>query len=392
MSNLTTQFDPTQQFLKKDLDPILDRPSRGSLSLLKKQLKANARKIHSTRGCGTRGHLRLCYTLANYNALGPIIGAGVPWVDPVHPGPNPIIPVGTTGPNIQRILQEYASALQQYNIFKATDQALLHQAMLAINETFYCALEDDDEGYADLELIDLIEHLDQTYGDVTEDDLIANEKLLDNPWSPTQPLEDLFKQARKAQSFARNHDPISDPKVVRSLVANLENSGVFEHSLLLWRARPRIEHTLNNIQDHFNEANKERLRKATTQSKGFTNGAANKVIDQGNKENRNPNNTLTQSLYYCWSHGLGPNPKHTSGNCTRPCKGHCKDATMFNMMGGNNRIHRRQGEVQTYVAPPFTQRNNNNNNHNNNNNNNRNNNNNNNNNNTDDGANNTEEE
>ena len=347
MANLQAQFDPAQYFLTAELTKIHGRPSRPSLATLKKELKANARKVHSTRGCGTRGHLRLCYSLVAYNALAPM--AATQWADPIHPGANPVIPVGTTGPNIQRILQTYASTLTQYTTLRSTDQALLKQAMGAIDETFYSILEDEEEGYADLTLIDLLDHLDQEYGDITPDDLIANAISMDNPWSPAQPLEDLFKQVRKAQAFARLHDPISDLTAIRSITTNLEKSGVFPDALKKWRERPAVDHTLANVQTHFQTANKERLRHLTSSQGGYTTPAANNLGQPVPK----PPPTETPPLYYCWSHGLGRNPAHTSATCKSTFPNHRKDATVSNMLGGCNRIHRlnREKEIWVYQAP-----------------------------------------
>ena len=221
--------------------------------------------------------------------------------------------------------------------------------MAAIDETFYNVLEDDDEGYADLALIDLLDHLDDRYGEITPDDLYKNEIQMSAQWSPTQPLEDLLKQVRKAQAFARHHDPISDLKALRSLTTNLEKSGVFTEALREWRKRPTIEKTMANFHTHFDSANKERLRSITANDAGYG-GAANqiKLPDKISITGTTKNNTL----HYCWSHGAGPNANHTSKSCSRPCPGHNKEATIFNMMGGCNRIHRRKGERAIY-KPPF---------------------------------------
>ena len=56
-----------------------------------------------------------------------------------------------------------------------------------------------------------------------------------------------------------------------------------------------------------------------------------------------------ESYYYCWSHGYGPNRDHTSKNCRFPASGQRYDATTNNMLGGNNTIHRRRGEVPIFV-------------------------------------------
>ena len=337
MANLTATFNPKDHFLHQELTRISGRPSRPTISLLKRELKANARRIHLTRGTGTHGHLRVCYTLAAYNAL-PALAAN-PWVDPVHPGAAPVIPPGTTGPNIQRILQEYGNNLTQWQIYQQTDQALLLQCMQAIDETYYKILEDAEEGYADIHLIDLLEHIDDTYGTITPDDLEANEKAMEAPWSPEQPLEDLFNQVRKAQDFARPHDPISNLKAIRSVTNNLENSGVFSDALKKWRAKPAADKTWDNLVTHMTAANKERLRKLTSNQAGYSNNAT------GTKPGKQiQQHGTTLRLHYCWSHGFGPNANHTSATCKNRHPKHEEKATVDNMMGGCNLIHRRKNE------------------------------------------------
>lgn len=342
MANLTTTFNPKDHFLHQELTKISGRPNRPTIALLKRELKSNARRIHSTRGTGTQGHLRLCYTLANYNALPALVAT--PWADPVHPGAAPIIPPGTTGPGIQRILQEYGNDLMQWQIYHATDQALLLQCMQSIDDTYYKILEDPEEGYADLHLIDLLEHIDDTYGTITPDDLEKNEKEMDAPWSPEQPLEDLFNQVRKAQAFAQPHDPISDLKAIRSVTTNLEQSGVFHDALKKWRAKPSADKTWNNLVTHMTAANKERLRELTSNQAGYSNNATT----QAKSIHQKGNDIL---LHYCWTHGLGPNANHTSATCKNKHPKHKDNATVDNMMGGCNIIHRRKGERAIWTRP-----------------------------------------
>ena len=343
MANLTATFNPKDHFILQELTKIVGRPSRPTIALLKKEIKANARCIHSTRGTGNHGHLHLCYDLAVYNALPAL--AAVPWVDPAHPGAAPVIPPGATGPQIQRLLQEYGNNLTQWQVYTLTDQALLHQCMQAIDDTYYQILEDPDEGYADLELFDLLEHLDDTYGDITPDDLALNEASMDAPWSPEQPLEDLFNQVRKAQDFARPHDPISDLKAIRSITTNLENSGVFTDALKKWRARPAAEKTWANLNTHMTDANKERLRSITSTQAGYSSNNATKTTKTINQTG----DSIT--LYYCWTHGYGPNANHTSATCKNRHPKHRADSTVCNMLGGCNMVHRRKGERAIWTCP-----------------------------------------
>jgi hypothetical protein len=39
-------------------------------------------------------------------------------------------------------------------------------------------------------------------------------------------------------------------------------------------------------------------------------------------------------MYYCWTHGLGRNRKHTSKSCKNPARGHQYNATILDIKGG----------------------------------------------------------
>ena len=54
--------------------------------------------------------------------------------------------------------------------------------------------------------------------------------------------------------------------------------------------------------------------------------------------------------------GLGRNADHTSKTCNKPAKGHQRQATVLNMMGGNNTIRRSRGEAPIYKRPERTNR------------------------------------
>jgi hypothetical protein len=55
-------------------------------------------------------------------------------------------------------------------------------------------------------------------------------------------------------------------------------------------------------------------------------------------------------MTYCFTHGL--NPSHSGKECTNRCPTHDITATMENMKGGNDRIHRQKGEKRVHTAPP----------------------------------------
>ena len=106
---------------------------------------------------------------------------------------------------------------------------------------------------------------------------------------------------------------------------------------------------------HFEAGNKERERKLTARTAGYHGANAACVVITDTDEPvpetaaaAMQQNTATQGgnirlesgklMYYCWSHGLGLNSRHTSASCQRQKEGHQVTATADNIMAGCNLI------------------------------------------------------
>jgi len=333
--------------------PTSRKPTLHDIRTLRKHINANAMAITSTRGGGAHGHLALVMTPASYTAL-----SGVAWVDPVHPGAAPAIPAGATAAQITEINRQYKADLEEFMLFKATQAALRKCLIQAIPATYIDILADELFEYANVTPSAILAHLTTMYGQVTADDLAENMQHLQAQWHPDQPLEDLWKQLRRCQAFAMEHDAISDATAIREAILNLEKSGVFTDTLKDWRRRPQAEHTIVNLHADFNRADKERRRTTTSSDAGYANAVVStkthpKAPSTSNKENDPTCHPTRIGVYYCWTHGLSQNAAHTSSKCTNKSEGHCDNATLTNMMGGNNRIHRAPGETTVYK---FTRR------------------------------------
>jgi hypothetical protein len=46
-----------------------------------------------------------------------------------------------------------------------------------------------------------------------------------------------------------------------------------------------------------------------------------------------------EPVFYCWSHGLGKNPAHTSKTCSNKKDKHVTEATLMDRRGGSDRIN-----------------------------------------------------
>ena len=348
-----TNTNPIDFFPHPVLTKIDGMPNRANLKILERELRANAKSVFSSRGNGTHGHLRFLYGLAAYNAL-PAVAGGAPFVDPAHPGAAP--PMGGTAAQIQQANDHYLRELNEFTLFTATQEALKRQFTQAINPTFYSILEDEDDGYSDVNLIDLMDHVKHTYGAITADDLAQNVLDMERQWSPPQPLEDLFQQIKKCREYARLLDPISEPAAVRSAIKNLEASGVFHDALKRWRRLALPAQGWDPLVDFFVAANTERLRELSSGQAGYHGrGAANAATED--KENTNPSKSTSKSstvsgFCYCWTHGLSRGRDHTSKNCSKPDDDHQVLATIDNMLGGNWRIQREKGVQQIWKPKP----------------------------------------
>jgi hypothetical protein len=128
---------------------------------------------------------------------------------------------------------------------------------------------------------------------------------------------------------------------------------VFASALDKWDDVLEANQTMPTFQHLFNKENTSRIAKLPVQTAGF-HGAHQAVVvppspPQLGLAAAATNTPLPRApfvdaghgirMYYCWSHGLGINKYHTSTSCKRPREGHQKQATITNMIGGNNTIY-----------------------------------------------------
>jgi hypothetical protein len=155
-----------------------------------------------------------------------------------------------------------------------------------------------------------------------------------------------------AQFAAAGDDAISNANKVRLTLKAVEKSGVLKDAITDWRKKPAAERTWANLPAHLVTYNKERTCKITATQAGFN--SANATTQQQRSNAPPPQNSANVGnvkLYYCFTHGLGKNPDHTSLTCTNPCPEHKKEATVDNMMGGNNTICRCHNERSIILHP-----------------------------------------
>ena len=99
---------------------------------------------------------------------------GVAPVVPVRPDPLPVYFNGTTQPTIIAGNRIYDQSIQRFRTYQSVKSAIRSQILAAVSPTYYNTLEDAIFGYANVEIIDLLNHLTDAYADVNASDLEKN--------------------------------------------------------------------------------------------------------------------------------------------------------------------------------------------------------------------------
>jgi hypothetical protein len=168
-------------FPHPELTAITSGPTSGSLRfLLQRELYANARQIHSTRGGGVNGHLRLVMTEAAYFARAQVNFI----VAHLHPA--------ASGLQIAETIRLFAQNVDERRRCCLVSSELKKQILQALPHRCLQILEDDDFGFADASPLAMLQHLQATHGQVRPDDLENNRSLLSAVWNPDDPIEEIW--------------------------------------------------------------------------------------------------------------------------------------------------------------------------------------------------------
>lgn len=352
---------PRLLFALPVLTPVEGRPNHTSLDLLQTELNANAMAIPSHRGGGAHGHLQLTLSADAYLAI-----AGVPFLAPQDPGDAPVHALGATGPQITETNRQFLESRNEFRLYSSVSQALKKQLLNAVDPLYTATLKVRTFGYANVSTHALLTHLHTTYGAITDDDLANNRTHMESSWNPDDPIEQLWERVADCLQLAIDgNDPITPAFTIHAVLTIMKKTGIFSDAVRDWRKRPVADRTWIHFKTHFSDANVERLRLLTASQGGFHSAnaaiaaaaaltAAANAANAANAPPPPPNaraNVPPPGHHYCWSHGLGRNPAHTSATCSNPAPNHDVTANFHNMKGGNNTISRARNERAIYQHP-----------------------------------------
>jgi hypothetical protein len=223
------------------LTPIAGKPTSAAIKLLTRELYANARSVHSTRG--------VCMPAVAYLAR-----AGKAFDVPEHPGPQPVHGPNATSAQITASNRQYDHDLREFETYNAINEALRKQLLEAVAAPYYDVLEDDTFGYADVTIVVILLHLNTEYGVITRTDLEINRNSLHTAWNPDEEFANLWTRIKTIRCIATDGgDAISETATMELTIEALRQAGAYSHAIQTWDDKANADQTWANFKLHFSQ-------------------------------------------------------------------------------------------------------------------------------------------
>jgi hypothetical protein len=189
-----TVDDVMTSFPHPVLPTVQGEPDYQTIHATRKSLQANSRAIDTHFGGGTLGHLGLLISDASYAMIYPTTDpCPTLWTTPQPPGWAPANTDGTAA-QISAARHIWEEDVQTYRTCTSVQQALKKKIISVFEPMYLDILNYNMMGYANISARDMLDHLFETYGNITAVDLEINFEHMRRAWDPQQLLESLFKQ------------------------------------------------------------------------------------------------------------------------------------------------------------------------------------------------------
>jgi hypothetical protein len=156
------------------LPTVQGEPDYQTITAIWKSLQTNSREIDTHLGGGTLGHLQLIVSDASSAMIAPATYAGPTlWVSPTYPGRASANTDGTAA-QISAARHIWEEDVHTYRTYTSVQQALKKQIINVFEQMYLDVLNDDMVGFANISVLDMLDHLFTTYGNITAVDLENN--------------------------------------------------------------------------------------------------------------------------------------------------------------------------------------------------------------------------
>jgi hypothetical protein len=267
--------------------------------------------------------------------------------------------------------------VQTYRTCTSVQQALKKQIISVFAPMYLDILNDNMVGYANISARDILDHLFETYGNITAVDF----EHMRQAWDPQHPVEALSKQIQDCADHSEaGCVPIGPSQHINVGYANIFATGHFMSACRRWnkshfaaahRQHKQMQgetaahagyHSANAVmtqnEDQMAETTigaLENLATETAADRGVVAAVAQAnsrlvkqlvenaselrelkaLLNQERREKRAPRSFNPSSSNYCWTHGYKVGRTHTSLTCNTRNPGHKAEATRAENMGGS---------------------------------------------------------
>jgi hypothetical protein len=184
------------------LPTVQGEPDYRTIHTTRKSLQANSRETNTHLGGGTLGHLGLIISDDSYAMIAPTTDVGPTlWTTPQAPGQAPANTDGTAA-QISAARHIWEEDVHTYWRCTSVQQALKKQIISVFEPNYLEILNYNMVGYAKISARDMLDHLFETFGNITAVDLEINFEHMRRDWDPQQPVESLFKQIQDCADYS----------------------------------------------------------------------------------------------------------------------------------------------------------------------------------------------
>jgi hypothetical protein len=202
-----TVEDVMASFPHPILPTVQSEPDYQTIHATRKFLQANSRAIDTHLGGGTLGHLGLIISGASYAMIAPTTNEKPTlWVTPNAPGRTPSKMDGTAA-QISAARHMWEEDVQTYRTCTSVQQAFEKQIISVFEPMYLEILNDTMVGYTNISARGMLDHLSETYGNITAVDLEINFENMRQAWDPQQTVETLFKKIQDCADYSEAGNP-----------------------------------------------------------------------------------------------------------------------------------------------------------------------------------------
>jgi hypothetical protein len=255
----STVEDVMASFPHPVLPKVQGEPDYQTIHATRRFLQANSRAIDTHLGVGTLGHLGLIISDASYAMIAPAT-ANEPtlWINPQAPRRAPSA-TDVTAAQISAARHNWEEDVQTYRTCTSVQQALKKQIIGVFEPMYLDILNDNMVGYTNISSRDMLDHLFETYSNITAVDLEINFEHMRRAWDPQQPVETLFKQIQDCANYSETGGVlIAHPQQINVGYAKIFATGHLMRACRRWNEKPSADKTWAQFRSHFAAAHRQR--------------------------------------------------------------------------------------------------------------------------------------